>query len=262
MIDDGSPDETGAVVQSIPEPRLRYIRHEINKGLPAGRNTGIRAARGEYIAFLDDDDQWREDKVERQLTAIARYDAVACTAVVHGYPLRIHNRAEISLNDLRRGGFAPSGLLARAHVLKDVLFDETLRQGEDWDAFIRIVQHYSMGWVAEPLLIYDQGGHVRMTNEKKFLSGPELEARNAVLHKHRAFFGEKWFRYHMADAFLGYIGSRPNKLDCIAYAVKRCGVAPVIAVFRDKVREKLRRFAWVLQTQLLPAGERQAYGDR
>ena len=253
VIDDGSPDDTASVVQSIPDSRIRYIRHEANKGLPAGRNTGIRATQGEYIAFLDDDDQWREDKLERQLEAIAEYDAVACTAVVHGYPLRIHNRPDISLDDLRKGGFAPSGLLARTYVLRDVMFDEALRQGEDWDAFIRIAQRYSMGWVAEPLLIYDQGGHVRMTNEKKFLSGPELETRTAILHKHRSFLGEKWFKYHLADTFLGYIGSRQNRLHCIGYAVKRCGIMPVVAVFRDKFREKLRRLMWMWRSKSLPA---------
>jgi glycosyltransferase involved in cell wall biosynthesis len=253
VIDDGSPDDTGLIVQSIPDPRIRYIRHEANKGLPAGRNTGIRAAKGEYIAFLDDDDQWREDKLERQLKAIAGYDSVACTAVVHGYPLRIHNRPDISLDDLRRGGFAPSGLLARTHALRNVMFDESLRQGEDWDAFIRIAQRYTMGWVAEPLLMYDQGGHVRMTNEKKFLSGPELEKRTAMLHKHRSFLGERWFKYHLADTFLGYIGSRSNKLHCIGYAVKQCGVAPVLAVFRDKVREKLRRVVWIWRSKFSPA---------
>lgn len=244
VVDDGSPDDTATIVQAIPDSRIRYLRHETNKGLPAGRNTGINSAKGEFIAFIDDDDEWRRDKLEKQLAAIMHYDAVVCAAVVDGYQLRIHKGPDISLDDLKKGGFAPSGLFIRTEALRNVMFDETLKQGEDWDAFIRIVQRYTMGWVAEPLLLYNQGGHDRMTNEKKYLSGPELDKRNTMLYKHREFLGEKWFKYHLADAFLGYIGSRPNKFHCIGYALKRCGVLPVTAVFRDKIRERLRRLVW------------------
>src|SRR6266566_844385 len=70
VVDDGSPDDTTDVVQNIHDVRLRYIRHDVNRGLPAARNTGIRGAAGDYIAFLDDDDEWREDKLERQLKVI------------------------------------------------------------------------------------------------------------------------------------------------------------------------------------------------
>lgn len=250
VVDDGSPDDTADVVRNIPDPRIRYIRHATNKGLPAGRNTGIKAARGEYIAFIDDDDEWRQDKLEIQIQAIKDYDAILCMGVANGYPLRVHTRPAITLDDLRKGSFNPSGLLSKTRVLRDVMFDENLRQGEDWDAFIRIGQRYSIGWVAEPLLIYNEGGHERMTNEKRYLSVSDLEKRAAMLHKHREFFGEKWFRYHLADALLAYIGTRPNRLQCITYAVKRCGVVPVARNFIDRVWRKLRRLGWLITNQV------------
>lgn len=244
VVDDGSPDNTATVVQAIPDQRIRYIRHETNKGLPAGRNTGIRAARGEYIAFIDDDDEWRADKLEKQLRAITRFDAVLCMGVSNGYPMRVHRQLSISLEDLRKGSFNPSSLLAKTSVLRDVLFDETLRQGEDWDAFIRIGQRYSIGWVPEPLLIYNEGGQDRMTFENKFLSGTEIEKRTTVLHKHHRFFGERWFRYHLADNYLAYIGSRSNKVQSLTYAVKRCGTRAVISVLYDKMRRLIQRKSW------------------
>lgn len=251
VVDDGSPDKTGLVVQSIPDPRIRYIRHEANKGLPAGRNTGIGAAKGEYIAFLDDDDEWREDKLEKQLEAIKRFDAVLCMGVSNGYPMRVHRQAAVSLEDLRKGSFNPSSLLAKASVLRDVMFDETLRQGEDWDAFIRIGQRYSIGWLPEPLLIYNEGGHDRMTNEKKHLSVEELERRTPVLYKHREFFGERWFRYHLADTLLSYIGSRAGKFGCLVYAVKRCGLYAVTCVIWDKLWRRLKKALWVARQLLV-----------
>ena len=240
VVDDGSPDNTESVVRAIPDERIRYIRHEKNKGLPAGRNTGIRAAKGQYIAFLDDDDEWRVDKIERQLQLIENYDAVLCGVLVDGWRLSIHPRSTISLEDLKRGSFEPSGMLVKAAVIKELLFDENLRQGEDWDAFIRIAQRYTVGYDPEPLLLYSDGGHVRMTNEAKDMTPSELEKRTAILQKHRQFFGEKWFNYHMAGTFISHIGSRRNKLGAIAYAVKRCGLGPVIAVVSDKVRRYVR----------------------
>jgi GalNAc5-diNAcBac-PP-undecaprenol beta-1,3-glucosyltransferase len=246
VVDDCSPDDTQSVVQSVGDPRVRYIRHETNKGLPAVRNTGIRAARGEYIAFLDDDDEWREDKLEKQLSAIGNYDAVTCTAVVDGgFALRSHRRSSITLDDLRRGGFPPSGLMAKAEVFRTVLFDESLKQGEDWDAQIRIAERYSLGWVPEPLLLYNEGEHARMTNEARLLLGPELEKRNAVLHKHRRFLGERWFNYHLATTYLSYIGSRPNKLECVQYAVRRCGARAVVRLLFAKLYRALRHWAWM-----------------
>jgi GalNAc5-diNAcBac-PP-undecaprenol beta-1,3-glucosyltransferase len=246
VVDDGSPDDTRKVVDAIADSRIRYIRHEKNKGLPAARNTGIQEAKGEFVAFLDDDDEWRKDKLEKQLIAIKNYDAVLCMAVAKGYPLRIHNSPVITLDDLRKGSFDPSSLLAKTSVLRSVLFDESLRHGEDWDAFIRIAQSYSIGWLAEPLLLYNQGDHERMTNEKMHMSGPELEKRASMLHKHRAFLGERWFRYHLADTLLGYFASRSDKLHCLSYAVNRCGMISVISVIIDKAVRKTRNNAWVL----------------
>lgn len=240
VVDDGSPDNTESVVRAIPDERIRYIRHEKNKGLPAGRNTGIRAATGEYIAFLDDDDEWRADKIEKQLKAIKDYDAVLCGVLVDGWRFSIHPRSTISLDDLRRGSFEPSGMLVKAAAIKELLFDENLRQGEDWDAFIRIAERYTIGYDPEPLLLYSDGGHARMTNEAREMTPSELEKRTAILQKHRKFFGEKWFNYHVADTFVSHIGSRRNKLGTIAYAVKRCGVAPVLAVLTDKLRRYVK----------------------
>jgi glycosyltransferase involved in cell wall biosynthesis len=240
VVDDGSPDDTGQVVRAIPDERIRYIRHEKNKGLPAGRNTGIQAAKGEYIAFLDDDDAWRADKIERQLKMIKDYDAVLCGVLVDGWRLSIHPRSTISLDDLKRGSFEPSGMMVRAALIKKLLFDETLRQGEDWDAFIRIAQHGTIGYDPEPMLLYSDGGHARMTNEAREMTPAELEKRTAVLQKHRSFFGEWWFNYHVAGTFISHISSRRNRLRSFSYAVQRCGIGPVLAVMTDKVRRYIR----------------------
>lgn len=242
IVDDGSPDNTEVVVRTYAgrDPRVRYIRHARNKGLPAARNTGIRTAQGRFIAFLDDDDRWHPSKVERQLKMMQSMDAVLCIAIANGRPLRLLRGTRVTLDDLRRGSFDPSSLLAKAEVLRDVLFDETLREGEDWDAFIRIGQKYSIGWLAEPLLLYNDGDHARMTSEAKTFTTSELERRTATLTKHREFFGERWYRYHLAAALMPYISSRPAKVRHVLHAVQRCGVWAVGAVVWAKVRRHAR----------------------
>ena len=67
VVDDGSTDETPAVVAGLADPRMTLIQHEGNRGGSAARNTGLRAASAEYVAFLDSDDEWLPRKLERQL---------------------------------------------------------------------------------------------------------------------------------------------------------------------------------------------------
>jgi glycosyltransferase involved in cell wall biosynthesis len=73
IADDGSSDDTRAVVESF-GPRVKYVR-QMNAGVSAARNFGMRHARGEFIAFLDSDDGWRPWKIEAQLSALQRHSA-------------------------------------------------------------------------------------------------------------------------------------------------------------------------------------------
>ena len=243
VVDDASPDNTEEIVRSIADPRIRYLRHEQNKGLPAGRNTGIRAAAGQYIAFLDDDDEWQETKLEKQLTVIQEHDAVLCGAIVNGTRIKRHHRSIVTLDDLRKGNeFDPSSLLARASVLKNLPFDEKLRQGEDWDAFIRLAERHTIAYLDEPLLAYNDGGHQRMTNEARNLSVSDVEKRMPVLYKHRDFFGPYWFQFHIASMLLSYLWCRDGKFEQVVYAIRRCGVVAVISVAFNKIRRHVKRY--------------------
>lgn len=244
VVDDHSEDDTPSVVRDINDPRMRYVEHPVNKGLPAVRNTGIRMALGEYIAFLDDDDEWREDKIEKQLLNIKGYDAILCMGIWKGYPLRLHHRAQITSDDLRRGSFNPSSALVRTEVLRNVMFDESLRQGEDWDAFIRMAQRYSIAWLPDPLLLYNEGQHPRITNEGRNHSWVQLEKRLAILYKHRKFFGERWFKFHVADSLLIYIGTRSDRCACLANAIRQCGMLPVLAVLFARIYRLTERSMW------------------
>ncbi len=240
VVDDGSADNTKSVVEAIGDERIRYIRHDVNKGLPATRNTGIAAAKGSFIAFLDDDDQWKETKLQRQLEVIREYDAVLCGYIsTRNRRNPRYSRTVVDSEVLRRGNiFAPSGLLARASVFDELRFDTELPRGvgEDWDMYIRMSQKYRIGYLGEPLLVYEDSAQTgRITTEQSNMTISELEKRMKVLNKHKEFFGTYWFDYHVARFLLSYMRYRVGKLKHIAYVVKRCGILPVTAVFVNKL---------------------------
>src|SRR5688500_9781977 len=67
VVDDASKDDAEGVVRSYGDSRMRYVRHDVNKGASAARNTGLYAAHGEFVAFLDSDDEWLPEKLASQV---------------------------------------------------------------------------------------------------------------------------------------------------------------------------------------------------
>src|SRR6266481_7201740 len=67
VVDDASTDKTREIITSFDDQRIKYIRHEVNKGDAGSRNTGILNSSSDYLAFLDDDDQWLPEKLQTQM---------------------------------------------------------------------------------------------------------------------------------------------------------------------------------------------------
>lgn len=245
IVDDGSTDQTPTGIDALNDNRIRYIRHERNKGLPASRNSGIAAARGTYIAFLDDDDQWLPKKLARQLVAMEGGMVAVLTAayMIASGTVKQFAKDIVTVDDLRRGNpFDPSSLLIRADLMKRLLFDESLRMGEDWDAFIRIARTGDIAYLRDPLILYnDLYAADRMTTEAIDMSVDDLQKRTRILDKHADFFGPFWVRYHTAAAILSYLGGRRDRLARLRYGVRRCGASVVALLLFDKIFDALKR---------------------
>jgi glycosyltransferase involved in cell wall biosynthesis len=152
VVDDGSADETPLRLGALDDPRLRVVRNDTSLGLPAARNAGIAAARGEWLAFLDDDDHWAPTKLHAQLAAAARDGAAwaygrAVVVDAAGQALEAdpfpEPRALPGL--LQQGNWIPGGgsnVVVRADLVRRLGgFDEELRFFEDWDLWLRLLQH-------------------------------------------------------------------------------------------------------------------------
>jgi len=154
IVNDGSTD-TGEL-ETLLEPhlsRINYIKQD-NQGAGAARNRAVRAARGEFVAFLDADDFWLPQYLEEQVRFITSgdYDLVYADALLFGdSPLAGRTFMDVtpSTGDVtflslitHRSCIVTSGVLARREKVLEVgLFDETLRNSQDFDLWVRLVRY-------------------------------------------------------------------------------------------------------------------------
>jgi hypothetical protein len=122
VVDDASPDETGAIVRGFGDPRVRYIRHEVNRGAHEGWLTGLAASRGAFVACLDQDDVYHSQKLEEHLrlhtskpgvglSYNGRFEISNAGSAVRGI---WHPPPSLTLADLVLGfPFAPSDMVIR-----------------------------------------------------------------------------------------------------------------------------------------------------
>lgn len=199
VVDDGSTDRTQARLAPY-EGRIRYI-YQDNRGLSAARNTGIRAARGDLIAFLDSDDLWHPDKLTVQVPRLLADPELAFLATDHwsmgtdeidrmrwtridaSQPL---STRPVRLDELLVGArFGSCGVLARRWCFDGVgLFDEELTSAEDMDMWVRIARRFPIAKLQLPLWIYRIHG-INMHHATARMEANTLKVLTRALDAHR-----------------------------------------------------------------------------
>lgn len=165
VVDDGSTDDTASVLAGYGET-IRVIAQP-NGGMSSARNAGLRAARGEFVAFLDSDDWWLPGKLGQQVEFMRAHPEIgfcSCAARVEDMEGRLLNlwecpqwQGSFVAHLFGSGADVPgscSAVLARRHLIQDVgAFDETLRGAEDPDLWIRLAAITDYACLAEPMVV-------------------------------------------------------------------------------------------------------------
>ncbi len=170
VTDNGSTDDTAAVVAAFADPRVRYVRHDHNRGMVPNWNAGIRQASGPYVAVLEDDNWWDPEFLARTVAVLDSQPDVGFvhtaafltgpgTTLREVYQLWAADQTRPGLEELRdliRGNkiLLSTVVVRRASLDAVGLFDESIRYAADWEMWMRLALRYSSAYVAAPLAYY------------------------------------------------------------------------------------------------------------
>ena len=172
IVNDASSDDTVKIAEIYEDSRILIHSHSTNQGVAAARNTGLQHVKGEYIAFLDSDDLWEKDKLEKQVRFIQENDAAisyTSTAYIRngkisGYVLRAEQELTYR-NLLKRNLMSCSSVMVRRDYM--ISFPKGYMH-EDLAVWLQIVKKvgYAHG-LDEPLLIYRMGESTKSSSRIK-----------------------------------------------------------------------------------------------
>ena len=215
IVDDGSEQDVAGYLQGITDPRIQWVRNETPVGPAAARNQGILATRGEFVAFLDADDEWEANKLEAQMPSIRDDSKVALSYT--NYSKRLGEQPPQSnvlekyahvcegqvFEELLKENFinTSSVIVRRPFVAKSGLFDAQLRYAEDYDLWLRLSRVGEFRYVPLDLCLY------RFHDANSVLSygyatklAPMLEL---VIAKHSDFEpARRYFRKQLGKAWM------------------------------------------------------------
>lgn len=166
VVDDGSDDATSHIQNDF--PTIKYI-YQKNSGVSMARNLGIKYAKGEWIAFLDSDDAWHQEKLQKQRSFHQNNPDILMSytdevwirdAVEVKIPKKFSKIGKDAfVENLSYCNIAPSSVLMHRSLFSQVgLFDEDLEVCEDYDLWLRVALHHKIGLIREKL-IYKYAGH-------------------------------------------------------------------------------------------------------
>jgi glycosyltransferase involved in cell wall biosynthesis len=239
VVDDGSTDDTPAVMESfLKDPRVRYVPQR-NGGQASAKNRGIRESRGEFVAFLDSDDLWAPDKLALQIPLFLRSGSVG---VVYARYVEIDaegNEGQVNNNVFHRGlvsgpllvfnfiGFSTS--VVRRECFETLgVFRDDLGMGIDYDLWLRFSPRYEFDYVDRPLMYYRVwAGQMSNNCQRRYQNG--MRIMGEFLAQHGGAVSSDWQRLAWAHTYAGYA-------DCLRRMGSPAGA--VLAQYLEALRRK------------------------
>jgi len=248
VVDDASTDDTLELLTQLVrgDSRVRFEQHQTNLGAQAARNTGIRASRCKWIAFLDSDDFWLPESLSWRLELATKTGA----EVVHSACYTLEDEG----GELKRfvlpplegsvykdllaapGPTFPSLLVSKQALIKIGYLDSAIPSYQEWDTAIRLARHYSFAYFPQPTFVYDCRHRTTISQDSV----------RAAAGYERVFKKHKWailrhlgpkalaFHYRRAAGFYYEANNRKRARTCIR---KACLLWPLnLKIAVDRVR--------------------------
>ena len=189
IVDDGSTDNTKDIQNDFPE--IIYI-YQKNSGVSAARNVGIQKAKNEWIAFLDSDDEWHKEKLEKQVLFHKNKSDILMSYTAEKWvrdgkivkiPKKYRKIGEDAfLENLSYCNIAPSSAMLNKSLLERVgFFDESLEVCEDYDLWLRITIAHKVGLINEQLII-KYAGHDKQLGFQKGMDIMRMRVLEKLLY--------------------------------------------------------------------------------
>lgn len=251
VVDDNDPEtewrkSTSELMEKFAnEERVQYICHERNKNGSAARNTGLKYTNGEFVCFLDDDDYFMEDKVEKQVKYLLENStkgACFCDYIKNGNPISLANKKDFS-HDILLGFPTPqtSGIMFRRKVIDELKgFDESYYRHQDYELLLRFYDHFSMGKIAEVLYVRERsevdnnpnGFKLEVLKKKMF---DEFRYKLDMLEKNEPGYKRKVIVYNYIDIMKSYMKQKDvrNSLRILGIALKNNMALTIKVLFKS-----------------------------
>lgn len=166
LADDASTDNLAEVVTEISSSKIRIVKHTTNKGAQAARNTGIKAAKGNWIAFQDSDDEWLPNKIEKQLETIQKEETPYILIHSNAFKKYCDGKKEEYILPLTEGKaykallrrpspVFPSMLTSKIALQEIGFLDEKVPTHQEWDTSIKLAKICKLIHIQTPLVIWN-----------------------------------------------------------------------------------------------------------
>ena len=251
VVDDNNPEtewrrKTSELMEKFAnEKRVQYICHEKNKNGSAARNTGLKYTNGEFVCFLDDDDYFMEDKIEKQVKYLLENsdkDACFCDYIKNGKNICLANKKDFS-HDILLGFLTPqtSGIMFRRKVIDELKgFDESYYRHQDYELLLRFYDRFSMGKIDEVLYVRERSevdnnpnGFKLETLKKKMFE--EFGYKLDMLEKNEPGYKRKVMVYNYIDIMKSYMKQKDvkNSLRILGVAMKNNMALTIKVLFKS-----------------------------
>ncbi len=245
VVDDNDPEtEYRAIAETIMKKyknnkTVKYIKHNSNKNGSAARNTGVRESKGKYVTFLDDDDVYFKNKIEKQMAKILNTDAIICTCYYRkdgiDYTFKDKDDYTADILMMRKAPQTSSFLLSKKAFKQVHGFDESYRRHQDYEFLIRVCQIGKVTLVPEVLYERRTNGVDNRPDSKKMET-----IKNKFLSEFEYLFPkyniskQKVFAKNYVPITLSYIKEKKNS-DAIRIIKKNISLYYVCCMFSHSI---------------------------